>query len=95
VMKVVRGSRRVCRAWRIARYLTPYSPDLNPIEHVWAYVKAILAKMCPQPTSKDALFEAAQQIWDEMPQEVIDNIVDSMGKRISDVFAAKGGPTKY
>ncbi|PIS03903.1 IS630 family transposase, partial [Candidatus Peregrinibacteria bacterium CG10_big_fil_rev_8_21_14_0_10_44_7] len=26
-------------------YLTPYSPDLNPIEHKWAQVKAIRKKL--------------------------------------------------
>jgi hypothetical protein len=33
-MKVVRGSRRVCRAWRIARYLTcMYLVTVPSFEH--------------------------------------------------------------
>ena len=31
-------------------YLPPYSPDLNPIEQVFAKLKAILRKVAPEPS---------------------------------------------
>ena len=35
-------------------YLPPYSPDLNPIEHMWAQVKSLRRKLT---CSVDALFQ--------------------------------------
>jgi transposase len=49
-------------AWRLRRagvgvwYLPPYSPDLNPIEKLWAKVKAWLRKVKARTTA--ALWEA-------------------------------------
>ena len=37
-------------------YLPPYSPDLNPIEKLWAKMKAILRKLCVR--SLDVLDDA-------------------------------------
>ena len=34
-------------------FLPPYSPDLNPIEHFWAWLKAKLRKILPQFQSLD------------------------------------------
>jgi hypothetical protein len=73
----------------------PYSPDLNPIENIWAYLKKQLNKIFPRPTSITEMAREAQRIWKEIPQEVIDNCCISMGKRLEAVRLAKGGPTKY
>lgn len=35
-------------------FLPPYSPDLNPIEHFWAWLKASLRKILPLSLSLDA-----------------------------------------
>jgi transposase len=38
-------------------FLPPYSPDLNPIEHFWAWLKKKLRKILPQFNSlDDAIF---------------------------------------
>jgi transposase len=34
----------VAQAGIILEYLPPYSPDLNPIEHTWAYAKSLRRK---------------------------------------------------
>jgi transposase len=34
-------------------FLPPYSPDLNPIEHFWAWLKKKLRKILPQFNSLD------------------------------------------
>ena len=42
-------------------FLPPYSPELNPIEHFWAWLKRFLRKILPSVASlDDALFAAFQ-----------------------------------
>ena len=38
------------------------SPDLNPIEHVWALMKYKLRQMTTYPTNADALFRKLTEI---------------------------------
>jgi len=42
-----------------ARFLPPYSPDLNPIEKMWSKVKALLRKSAAR--TREALLEAIAQ----------------------------------
>ena len=42
-------------------FLPPYSPNLNPIEHFWAWIKRHLRKILPLHDSfDDALYSAFQ-----------------------------------
>ncbi len=44
-------------------FLPPYSPEFNPIEHFWAWLKRFLRKLLPStPSFDDALFTAFQ-LW--------------------------------
>ena len=44
-------------------FLPPYSPELNPIEHFWAWLKRFLRNILPsRPPFDDALFTAFQ-LW--------------------------------
>ncbi|EIW65992.1 hypothetical protein TREMEDRAFT_35730, partial [Tremella mesenterica DSM 1558] len=73
----------------------PYSPDLNPIENCWAYLRKQIWKLPKRATNDKQLFEVAQKLWKEMPQEVLDNSIDSMMKRLKDVRRNNGGSTNY
>ena len=35
----------------------PYSPDISPIENLWAYLKRHLLQLRPQPTNMEDLLE--------------------------------------
>lgn len=73
----------------------PSSPDLNPIENCWAWMKAKMAMRPRRPTTAEELFEVAQEVWNGMPQSVIDNCIDSMERRLRDVRRNAGSVTKY
>lgn len=73
----------------------PSSPCLNPIEHIWTVLKRRLASLVPRPTTKEALFAAAEQMWQEIPQEMIDRLIMSMPTRLEAVLAAQGGYIPY
>ena len=81
----------------------PYSPDLNPIEHVWKKLKEMVYIRHPDLLSlpkdseatKTAMFEAIQDAWEAIPEEFFNALVDSMPRRIQAVISAQGWQTKY
>ena len=44
-------------------FLPPYSPELNPIENFWAWLKRFLRKILPDAASLDDALSAAFQLW--------------------------------
>lgn len=71
------------------------SPDLNPIEHVWAYLKTKLAARENPPESIHELWEIVQKEWEAIPLNICQKLICSMPKRIAAVYKAKGKWTKY
>jgi hypothetical protein len=71
------------------------SPDLNPIENLWAVVKNRLSKRRKKPSNVPQLERMVQKVWKAIPKSMIENLVDSMPDRVNAVIAAEGGPTKY
>lgn len=71
----------------------PYSPDLNPIENFWAFMKDKVSKVAP--ATKDELVGILKAEWDKISQAEIDNFVNSMPNRIQACLEAKGGHTRY
>jgi hypothetical protein len=76
--------------------LTPWparSCDLNPIEHVWAYVQR---KLNARGCKTWAEFKAAVgQELRSVPQRMIDSLYKSMDKRMEAVIEAGGARTRY
>lgn len=68
----------------------PQSPDLNPIENIWAILKQKLYSDFPTPTSKMVLIEYVFRIWNEIPMETVQKLVDGMHERYRRVIDAKG-----
>ncbi|GFT27095.1 transposable element Tcb1 transposase [Trichonephila clavipes] len=72
-----------------------YSPDTSPIEHVWDLVGRRLARDPRPAASKDELLLCIQAICKSLPQVDIQNLFDSMPRRILALIAVRGGYTKY
>ncbi|GFV09674.1 hypothetical protein TNCV_335551 [Trichonephila clavipes] len=65
--------------------------DLSPIEHVWNAGKATL-----QPSEiQEGVTAQIQRLWQDLPQGVISDLIESMPRRISACIAARGGFTTY
>lgn len=69
------------------------SPDLNPIEHLWQYMKIQLKKRTIKNINE--LKENLKDVWSKIPLEFIKKLVYSMPKRCEAVLNAEGGPTRY
>jgi transposase len=69
------------------------SPDLNPIENLWA----ILNWECRDRSSKskEQLFEDLYKAWFKLDKGLLERLVESMPGRIEAVLKNKGYPTKY
>lgn len=66
------------------------SPDLNPIENLWAYMQTKVYEGARSFTDPQTLMDKIKDIWDEIPQSIIDNLIFSMNKRIQLVLKGKG-----
>lgn len=73
----------------------PCSPCLNPIENLWSNLKRRLARLNPRPTTQEALFAAASELWDAYDQGEIDRLIMSMPHRMKATISANGGHIKY
>jgi hypothetical protein len=71
------------------------SPDLNPIEHLWTYLKRRLQTYDEPPKSVHELWERVEKEWEAIPVEECRKLIESMPRRIAAVIKAKGGYTKY
>ena len=72
------------------------SPDLNPIENVWAKIKHELWKKRDQITSKNDVWRLVKEIWfGEDIRKMIPKLYNSMPKRITQCLERNGSHTKY
>ncbi|GFW97774.1 transposable element Tcb2 transposase [Trichonephila clavipes] len=71
------------------------SPDLNPIEHVWDFLGRRLAARTLPPVTIRELLLALQDEWAAMPQQLIDTLILSMGRRCETCLAVRGDHIPY
>ena len=64
------------------------SPDLNPIEQVWGYMKEKLERS--KPRSIPALKRKIQQIWANVEEESVQKQADGMQKRLKSITKSGG-----
>ncbi|GFV78737.1 transposable element Tc3 transposase [Trichonephila clavipes] len=63
------------------------SPYLNPIEHVWYFLGRRLAARTLPPVTIRELRLTLQDEWPAMPQQLIDTLILSMGRRCETLLA--------
>ena len=80
----------------------PYSPDLNPIENLWALLKAAIYERYPKLESAPdtvetlrQLIEVAKECWRELSENILCNLSDTMPHRVQAVLRSGGWYTKY
>ena len=89
---------KISTAWKCSNGITTLdwpsqSPDLNPIENVWAFMKHKLKK---NPVdSVDSLVRRLRSIWNSLSKDYAKNLVNSMPKRLEAVVLSKGDWTVY
>ncbi|GFY15624.1 transposable element Tc1 transposase [Trichonephila clavipes] len=71
------------------------SPDLNPIENVLDALGRQVAGRNYPPTNKNTLIRALTQEWDKLPQQLLDNVVQSMVRRVESCITLHGGHIPY
>lgn len=69
------------------------SPDLNPIENLWAIVKKHIRET--EPKNLNELWAETQKAWRSIPAFQCVKLIDSMPKRCEAVLKNFGYPTKY
>ncbi|GFU90677.1 transposable element Tcb2 transposase [Trichonephila clavipes] len=69
--------------------------DLNPIEHVWDFLGRRLAARTLPPVTIRELLLALQDEWAAMPQQLIDTLILSMGRRWETCLAVRGDHILY
>ena len=80
----------------------PYSPDLNPIEHVWKRLKELVYQMHPEfqdlkenEADKELAKAWIKEAWDAIDPDFIGDLLDSIPRRRLAVRRARGWYTKY
>ncbi|GFT87230.1 transposable element Tcb1 transposase [Trichonephila clavipes] len=72
-----------------------YSPDLNPIEHVWDMLGRRIAARQPPPTCLPELRRALLDKWCNIPQDQINNLILSMPRCCKVCIASSRRHTPY
>ena len=71
----------------------PNSPDLNPVENIWAWMKHEITTKYLYVTSKAEMQRIAMEMWENFGDDQWNRIIASMPERMKAVIKVKGGHT--
>ena len=72
---------------------TSFSPDLNPVEHIWDEVERRMRK--EKAKNEFELKQALLKVWYNIGNDVTKKLVDSVPNRLHEVIRMNGYPTRY
>ena len=79
---------------RVERVKWPsFSPDLNPIEHIWGEAERRARK--EKAKNEFELKQALLKVWYNIGNDVKKKLVDSVPNRLYEVIRMNGYPTRY
>ena len=81
----------------------PYSPDMNLIENLWAYLKLELHQRYPDTATlsgspdhiRQKISERVHEVWWSIGEEVLNRLIDRMPHRVEALIKAHGWYTPY
>ena len=81
----------------------PNSPDMNPIENLWAWLKTELHRRYPDTKTlhgspdaiKRTLRARLMEVWWDIGEDVLCRLIESMPHRVQALLDAKGWYTGY
>ena len=71
------------------------SPDLNPIENLWAVIKRRRLRKYGIPHTKQELIEQIFETWEDLDENLLEVLSSSMLSRLNECLRLGGRPTKY
>jgi hypothetical protein len=88
----------VCAIWRRNHGITLFphpsmSPDMNPIEKCWRWIKQALHRRNQQPTNEAEMQAAVTELWEEIPQEWINGLIDKQDYWVHELIKRCGWST--
>lgn len=74
----------------------PYSPDLNPIENVWSWMRDYIShRYSEQEIPLDRLKPVIEDTCHTVPEYMLENLARSMPQRVQQVIEREGAATDY
>jgi transposase len=73
----------------------PQSPDLNPIENLWYYIKNLITQQKHRIKNTKEMREALKQVWPQIDPKFLLKLCDSVPRRWEACLKNNGGATKY
>jgi hypothetical protein len=88
------------RVWRLNHGVRgfdcpPLSPDLNPIEKVWRWMKHEITKLESAPMLKEDMKEVLRELWSEVKPEDWRYLTYRLTCKLEDVIGNKGMATVH
>lgn len=71
------------------------SPDMNPIENAWKYLKDRIVAHMPKPQNLDDVWAIIKEEWSKIPPAYFQNLIEGMPKRCNTLYSVRGRHTKY
>jgi transposase len=91
---------RIVKEWKEENFINilPWpaqSPDLNPIENLWSELERNVRSHKPRPKNKNELIQVVRQEWNNINNNILVKLIESMPRRVKAVIKNNGNPTKY